>query len=145
MSYNVFVYNDTKPTQVPKVFSEVDSVIGLLCSVIQSNFNIFETCQKFEIAFLRWSCELSNIERNPMIRKHKSASEIASTGKRREKYSSVGTKEKQLLLYNAENCRSMDPYDKEQIHSKHQQKYKSIDPAQKRKPLYERKQKYNDM
>lgn len=84
MSDNVFVYNDTKPTQVPKVFSEVDSVIDLLCSIIQSKFNIFETFQKFEIAFLRWSCELSNIERNQMIRKHKSASEIASTGKRRE-------------------------------------------------------------
>ena len=141
---NVFVYNDTKPTQGPKVFSDVDSVIDLLCSIIQSKFNIFET--KFEIAFLRCSCELSNIERKEIIRKLKSASEITSTGKRREKYSSMDTEEKQeLLLNNAENYRSMDPHDKEELHSKHQQKYKSMDPEQKRKLLYERKQKYNDM
>ena len=145
LSYNVFVYNDTKATQVPKVFSDVDFVIDLLCSIIQSKFNILET--KFEIAFLRCSCELSNIERKQLIRKHKSASEITSTGKRRrEKYSSMDTEEKQQLLFNnAENYRSMDPHDKEELHSKHQQKYKSMDPEQKCKLLYERKQKYNDM
>ena len=31
LTYNVFVYNDTKPTHAPKVFSHVDSVIGLVC------------------------------------------------------------------------------------------------------------------
>ena len=125
LSYNFFVYNDTKPTHVPKVFSDVDSVVDLVCCVIQSKFNVFET--KFDIVFLKCSCELSNIKRKQIIRKHKSASEIASTGKRREKYSLMDTQEKQELLLNyAENYRSMDREQKSNL-------------------LYERKQKYNDM
>ena len=52
-----------------KVFSNVDSVIGLFCSIIQSKFNCFETNN--EVAFLRCLCELSNIERKQIIRKHK--------------------------------------------------------------------------
>ena len=47
VQYNVFVYTDTKPSQVPKVFSD-----------------------ECEVAFPRCSCELSNIERNQII-KHK--------------------------------------------------------------------------
>ena len=146
LTYNVFVYNDTKPTHAPKVFSDVDSVIGLVYSIIQSKFNSFET--KYEIAFLRCSCELTNIERKQIIRKHKSTSEIASTGKRRrDKYSLMDAEEKQkLLLNNAEKYRSMDPHEKEQFHSKCQQKYKSMDPEQKSELLHEKKkQKYHDL
>ena len=88
MSYHVFVYNSCKATNVLKTFSDVDSVIDLFCSIIQSKFNCFET--KYEVAFLRCLSELSNIERKKMIRKHRSTSEIATTGrKRRETYSSM--------------------------------------------------------
>ena len=51
MSYHVFVYNSSEPKNVAKVFSNVDSVIDLFCSIIQSKFNCFET--NYEVAFLR--------------------------------------------------------------------------------------------
>ena len=66
MSYHVFVYNGSEPKNVTKVFSNVDSVIDLFCSIIQRKFNCFET--KYEVAFLRCLCELSNIERKQIIR-----------------------------------------------------------------------------
>ena len=59
---------------VTKVFSNVDSVIDLFCSIIQSKFNCFET-----------SYEVSNIERKQIIRKHKSTSEIAANWKKEER------------------------------------------------------------
>ena len=75
-----------KQKNVPKVFSDVDSVIDLFCSIIQSKCNCFET--KYDVAFLRCLGELSNIGRKQIIRKHKSTSEIAATErKRREIYS----------------------------------------------------------
>ena len=72
------------------------------------------------------NCQI--LREKKIIRKHKSASEIASTAKRRrEKYSLMDTQEKQELLLNyAENYRSMDREQKSNL-------------------LYERKQKYNDM
>ena len=57
MSYHVFVYNGSEPKNVTKVFSNVDSVIDLFCSIIQSRFNCFKT--KYEVTFLRCLCELS--------------------------------------------------------------------------------------
>ena len=39
MSYRVFVYNGSELKNVTKVFSNVDSVIDLYCSIIQSKFN----------------------------------------------------------------------------------------------------------
>ena len=84
MSYYVFVYIGAEPRNVTKVFSNVDSVIDLFCSIIQSKFNCFET--KYEVAFLtRCLCELSNIERKQIIRKHKSTSEIAANCKKEER------------------------------------------------------------
>ena len=68
MSYHVFVYNGSESKNVTKVFSNVDSVIDLFCSIIQSKFNCFET--NYEVAFLRCLRELSNIERKQIIRKH---------------------------------------------------------------------------
>ena len=68
---------------VTKVFSNVDSVIDLFCSIIQRKFNCFET--NYEVAFLRCLCELSNIERKQIIRKHKSNSEIAANWKKEER------------------------------------------------------------
>ena len=93
MSYQVFVYNDSEPKNVTKVFSNVDSVIDLFCSIIQSKFNCFET--NYEVAFLRCLCELSNIERKQIIRKHKSTSEIAPNWKKEEtNLQSKGPREK---------------------------------------------------
>ena len=66
-----------------KIFSNVDSVIDVFCSIIQSKFNCFET--NYEVAFLRCLCELSNIERKQIIRKHKSTSEIAANWKKEER------------------------------------------------------------
>ena len=66
---------------VPKVFSDVDSVIDLFCSIIHSKFNCFET--KYEVAFLRCLGELSNIGRKQILRKHTSTSEIAATGRKK--------------------------------------------------------------
>ena len=43
----------------------------------------FET--KYEVAFLRCLCELSNIERKQIIKKHKSTSEIAANWKKEER------------------------------------------------------------
>ena len=85
LSYNVFAYNDTgtNPTHVPQVFSDLDSVIDVFCALVQSRFNRIDT--KYEIAFLRCSCELSNDERKQIIRKHKCAAEKASIVKRRRK------------------------------------------------------------
>ena len=73
MSYHVFVYNGSEPKNVTKVFSNVDSVIDLFCSIIQSKFNCFET--KYEVAFLICLCDL----------KHKSTSEIAVNWKKAER------------------------------------------------------------
>ena len=84
MSYHVFVYSGSELKNVTKVFSNVDSVIDLFCSIIQSKFNCFET--KYEVAFLRCLCELSNIERKQIIRKHKSTSEIAANWKKEERH-----------------------------------------------------------
>ena len=56
---------------VPQVFSDLDSVIDVFCALVQSRFNHIDT--KYEIAFLRCSCELSNDERKQKIIKHKSA------------------------------------------------------------------------
>ena len=93
MSYHVFVDNGSGPKNAPKVFSDVDSVIDLFCSNIQSKFNCFET--KYEVAFLTCLCELSNTERKQMIRNHKSTSEIPATvRKRREIYSSMDPEKK---------------------------------------------------
>ena len=61
MSYHVLVYNGSEPTNVLKLFSDVDSVIDLFSPIIPNKFNCFET--KFEFAFLRCLWELSNIER----------------------------------------------------------------------------------
>ena len=86
MSYHVFVYNSSEPKNVTNVFSNVDSVIDLLCSIVQSKFNCCET--NYEVAFLtcRCLCELSNIERKQIIRKHKlSTSEIAANWKKEER------------------------------------------------------------
>ena len=83
MRHHVFVYNGFGPKNVTKVFSNVDSVIELFCSIIQSKFNCFET--KYEVAFLRCLCELSNIERKQIIRKHKPTSEIAANWKKEER------------------------------------------------------------
>ena len=51
MSCHVFAYNGSEEKNVPKVFSDIDSVNDLFCSIIQSKFNCFET--KYEVAFLR--------------------------------------------------------------------------------------------
>ena len=61
------VCNGSEPTNVLKVFSDVDSVIDLFCSIIPSKFNCFVT--KYEFAFLRCFCEPSNIERKKILRK----------------------------------------------------------------------------
>ena len=94
MSYHVFVYNGSEPKHVAKVFSNVDSVIHLFCSFIQSKFNCFET--NYKVAFLRCLCELSNIERKQIIRKHKSNSEIAASKleKRGDKFTFQWTQRK---------------------------------------------------
>ena len=145
MSYYVFEYNGPELTNVPKVFSDVDSVIDLFCSIIENKFNCFET--KYEVAFLRCLCEVSNIERKQIIRNHKSTSEIAATARKvRETYSSMDPEKKKELLSNkAEHYRSMNSHDKEQLLSKRQQKYKLMKPGEKSKLLYETKRKYNDM
>ena len=84
MSSHVFVYNGSERKNVTKVFSNIDSVIDLFCSIIQSKFNCFET--NYQVAFLRCLCELSNIERTQIIRKHiKSTSEIAANWKKEER------------------------------------------------------------
>ena len=84
MSYHVFVYSGSEPKNVTKVFSNVDSVIDIFCSIIQSKFNCFET--NYEVAFLRCLCELSNIERKQIIiTKHKPTSEIAANWKKEER------------------------------------------------------------
>ena len=85
MCYHLFVYNGSEPKNVTKVFSNVDSVIDLFCSITQSKFtgNCFET--NYEVAFLRCLCELLNIERKQIIRKHKSTSEIAANWKKEER------------------------------------------------------------
>ena len=146
--YHVFICNGSEPKNVPNVFSDVDSVIDLCCSFIQSKFNCFEA--KHEVAFLRCLCERSNIERKQIIRKHKSTSEIAATGrKRREIYSSMDPEKKiirtsfklfgkvqvygpiqknQNLSNKDEKFRSMNSHDKEQLLSNWQQKYKEPAP-----------------
>ena len=132
MSYHVFVYNGSEPKNVTKVFSNVDSVIDLFCSIIQSKFNCFET--NYEVAFLRCLCELSNIERKQIIKKHKSTSEIAANWKKekrnlqpngpREKnknflvLNSTGLwthRKKQTLSNKDEKYRLMNSHDKEQL------------------------------
>ena len=77
------VYNGSDPKNLTKVFSNVDSVIDLFCSIIQSKFNCFET--NYEVAFVRCLCELSNIERKQKIRKHKYTSEISANWKKEER------------------------------------------------------------
>ena len=132
MSYHIFVCNGSEP----KVFSNVDSVIDLFCSIIQSKFNCFET--NYEVAFLRCLpvCELSNIERKQIIRKHKSTSEIAANWKKEERnlqpngpreknknflqivFKSTGLwthRKKQTLSNKDEKYRSMNSPDKEQL------------------------------
>ena len=97
MSYHVFVYNGSEPKNVAKVFSNVDSVIDLFCSIIQSKFNCFETNYTCKVAFLRCLCELSNKERKQIIRKHKSTSEIAANWKKEERnlhFNGPGPREK---------------------------------------------------
>ena len=83
MSYHIFVYNGSEQKNATKLFSNVDSVIDVFCSIIQSKFNCFET--KYEAAFLRCLCELSNTERKQIIRKHKSTSEIVANWKKEER------------------------------------------------------------
>ena len=129
MSYHVFVYNGSEPRNVAKVFSNVDSVIDFFCSIIQSKFNCFET--NYKVAFLRCLCELSNIERKEIIRKHKSTSEIAANWKKEERnlhfngprekirtLRSTGLwthRKKQTLSNKDEKYRSMNSHDKEQL------------------------------
>ena len=60
MSSHVFVYNGrSERKNVTKVFSNIDSVIDLFCSIIQSKFNCFET--NYQVAFLRCLCEFYQI------------------------------------------------------------------------------------
>ena len=119
---------------VTKVFSNVDSVIDFFCSIIQSKFKCFET--KYEVAFLRCLCELSNIERKEITRKHKSTPEVAANWKKEERNLQAngpreknknflqivlkGTglwthRKKQTLSNKDEKYRSMNSHDKEQI------------------------------
>ena len=131
MSYHVFVYNGSEPKNVTKVFSIVDSVIDLFCSIIQSKFNCFE--MKYEVAFLRCLCELSNIERKQIIRKHKSV--CSKLEERGEKFTAQWTQRKnknflqivlkstglwthpkiQTLSSKDKKYRSMNSHDKEQL------------------------------
>ena len=93
MSYHVFVYNGSEPKKCNKSISNVDSVIDLFFSIIQSKFNRFET--NYEVAFLRCLCELSNIERKQTIRQHKSTYENAANWKKEERnLQSNGPREK---------------------------------------------------
>ena len=134
MSYHVFVYSGSESKNVIKVFSNVDSVIDLFCSIIQSKLTCFET--KYEVAFLRCLCELSNIERKQIIRKHISTSEIAANWKKEERhlqpngpreknknflqivFKSTGLwthRKKQTLSNKDEKYRSMNSHNKEQL------------------------------
>ena len=112
MSYHIFVYKGSEPKNVTKVFSNVDSVIDLFCSVIQSKCNCFET--NYEVAFLRCLCELSNIERKQIIRKPKSTSEIAANWKKEGRnLQPDGPREKIRNCF--EKYRSMDPWKKKTL------------------------------
>ena len=52
MSYHVVVYNGSEPKNVTKVFSNVDSVIDLFCSIIQSTVNLIFLKQTMRLHFL---------------------------------------------------------------------------------------------
>ena len=145
LSYVVFAYDDTKPAHVPQVFSDIESVIDLFCDIVQCKFNCVEI--KYEIAFFRCLCELSNNERKQIIRKHKSAAENASIQKRRrEKYSSMNPEKKQKILSNyAEKYKLMDPERKEEHLSNNAEKYRSMDPEKKEERLSNYAQKYRSM
>ena len=141
LSYAVFAYDDTKPTHVLQVFSDIESVIDPFCAIVQSKLNCVET--KYELAFLRCSCELSNTERKQKTRKHKSAAENASIQeRRREKYRSMGPEKRQKLISNnAEMYGSMDSQKKEQLLSKNKQNYHEG----KSELLCKIRQKYHDI
>ena len=149
LSYVVFAYDDTKPAHVPQVFSDIESVIDLFCVIVQCKFNCVEI--KYEIAFFRCLCELSNNERKQIIRKHKSAAENASIQKRRrEKYSSMNPEKKQKILSNyAEKYKSMDSERKEELLSNNAEKYKkmyrSMEPERKEQLLSNNAEKYRSM
>ena len=83
LSY-VFAYDDVKPTCVPQVFSDVDAVIELFCAIVESKFIVLKQL-KYEIVFLKCSCELSTKEKKQILRKHKSAAEKASIAKRKKR------------------------------------------------------------
>ena len=52
MSYHVFVYNGSEPKNVTKVFSNVDSVIDLFCSIILFKVNLIVLKQTMRLYLL---------------------------------------------------------------------------------------------
>ena len=138
MSYHVFVYNGSEPKNVTKVFSNVDSVIDLFCSIIQSKFNCFET--NYEVAFLRCLCELSNIERKQIIRKHKSTSETAANWKKEERNlqpNGPSEKNKNFLQIVLKST-GLSTHRKKQTFSNKDEKYRSINSHDKEQLLSNR-------
>lgn len=131
LSSNVFVYNYTKHIHAPKVFC----YWYLVCS-IQSKVNYFETM--YEIAFLRCSMWTVKYWKETNNKKTWICFRDCIKWKKERKIQLNGcrgrTRTSFKYVYLVCKYGSMDQHEKEKLHSKHQQKYKLMDPEWKSKP-----------
>ena len=161
-SYAVFGLDNKKSKgYVYEIFDSVTSAIELLVKILTDKKELDTVT--YEMQFIKCSCDLSEKDRQKIIRRHLSAKQKQKLAKqRRENYASMdpakkracldncaanytnmkSCQKKALMIRKAEIYRFMDPIKKQKLSIQNAEKYTFMDPNKKQELRLQNAEKY---
>jgi hypothetical protein len=155
-NYFISAFDENQADHTFEKLSDTFSLIRTVCDIVTMKDS---DEVRYQIQFLSCSSQLSNTERQSIIRKHKSISKKRKTANGlREKYVAMEPDIKRLRLQNMnmynknmspnwlkEKYKTMDTDRKKELLSDSAEKYRSMDPKGKQELLSECAEKYRSM
>ena len=126
-------------------FNDSESVINKVCNIVKPDLKCEEI--QYNIQFLSCSSQLTQSEKQKIIRKHKSTMEKRSIADmRKDKYANLEPAMKKIKTEKADlNYKSMGHFKKKAILETKAKKYKSMDPLKKSILVQTNAQKYKSI
>ena len=126
-NYFLVAPDETRELNLFKQLSDSNSIIGRLCDVLNLNEPDLDEA-KYVLQFLAVPCVLAKLERQRVLRKHKS-----------------NDQQNKVLKNQRNNYKSMNPVKKQALFKKQELKYKEINPIKKQALLEGLEVKYKQM
>ena len=146
-SYAVFGLNNDEESKgyVYEIVENVTSAIELLVKMLTDKTTLERNT--YEMQFIKCSCDVSEKDRQKIIRRHMSIKQKQNFAKeRRENYAAMEPAKKRVCLDNyAAKYANMEPCKKNALSIRQAEKYRLMEPSIKRKLSVENAEKYRLM